>query len=103
MKFADHWAGNAGATVDVFLGRSATLLSMARLPTLALLTVLLLVTGRAAADPLLSGYGGPGGGEQVVLGSTVVGGSGGSGGSSGSASASLRAAPAPAASPALAA
>jgi hypothetical protein len=41
--------------------------------------VLLVPASSQAADPLLSGYGGPGGGEQVVLGSTMVGG-GGSGG-----------------------
>jgi hypothetical protein len=36
----------------------------------------------SASDPLLSGYGGPGGGEQAVLGAeTLGGGSGGSGGS----------------------
>jgi hypothetical protein len=38
-----------------------------------------------AGSPLLSGYGGPGAGEQAILGSTLVGGSGGgAGGSSGS-------------------
>jgi hypothetical protein len=37
-----------------------------------------------AGSPLLSGYGGPGAGEQAILGSTIVGGGGsGSGGSSG--------------------
>lgn len=39
-----------------------------------------------AGSPLLSGYGGPGAGEQAVIGSTLIGGSrgGGAGGSSGS-------------------
>lgn len=38
-----------------------------------------------AGSPLLSGYGGPGAGEQAVIGSTLIGGGGaGSGGSSGS-------------------
>lgn len=37
-----------------------------------------------AAGPELSGYGGPGAGEQTILGSTLLGGQGGSGGSSGS-------------------
>jgi hypothetical protein len=71
--------------------------SMVRAFTLPLVTVLLLAPSSALADPLLSGYGGPGGGEQVVLGATFSGGSGGgSGGSSGSGSTdSIRAAPAP--------
>jgi hypothetical protein len=103
MKFEDHWAGNAAVRVDAFLGKGAALLTMARIPALTLCLVLLLAPGRAAADPLLSGYAGPGGGEQVVLGSTLTGGSGGSGGSSGGGSDSLRAASAPVASPAPAA
>ncbi len=37
-----------------------------------------------AGSPLLSGYGGPGAGEQAILGSTLVGGSGGGSGSGGS-------------------
>ncbi|HEX4115601.1 MAG TPA: hypothetical protein VHY18_06980 [Solirubrobacteraceae bacterium] len=39
-----------------------------------------------AGSPLLSGYGGPGAGEQAILGSTLIGGAsgGGAGGSSGS-------------------
>jgi hypothetical protein len=37
----------------------------------------------AHAGPLLSGYGGPGQGNQAILGSTLIGGSGGSGGSGG--------------------
>ena len=49
---------------------------MARVLTLTFLAVLALPAARAAADPLLSGYAGPGGGEQVVLG-VPVGGSGG--------------------------
>jgi len=40
-------------------------------------------TVASAGSPLLSGYGGPGGGEQAILGSTLLGGSG-SGGSSAS-------------------
>lgn len=41
-----------------------------------------------AGSPLLSGYGGPGAGEQAVIGSTLIGGSGGGAGSGGSGSAS---------------
>ncbi len=37
-----------------------------------------------AGSPLLSGYGGPGAGEQAVIGSTLIGGSGGGAGSGGS-------------------
>lgn len=39
-----------------------------------------------AGSPLLSGYGGPGAGEQAVIGSTLIGGSGGGAGSGGSGS-----------------
>jgi hypothetical protein len=103
MRFGDHLAGNAAVRVDAFLGKGAALLSMARISALFLFLVLLLAPGRAAADPLLSGYGGPGGGEQVVLGSSLTGGSGGSGGSTGGGSESLRATSAPAATQAPAA
>jgi hypothetical protein len=60
--------------------------------TAVLLSVLVLPGAALAAgdDPLLSGYGGPGSGDQAVLGGGVVGG-GGSGGSG--SSSSLRAAP----------
>jgi hypothetical protein len=55
---------------------------------LALATAMLVLapTTAFAGSPLLSGYGGPGAGEQAILGSTLVGGSGegGAGGSSGS-------------------
>jgi len=44
----------------------------------ALLTLTLAPAAAHAEDPLLSGYGGPGGGEQVVLGSKLIGGDGGS-------------------------
>jgi hypothetical protein len=37
-----------------------------------------------AGSPLLSGYGGPGAGEQAILGSTLLGGAGGDSGSGGS-------------------
>jgi hypothetical protein len=59
---------------------------MVRVATLVLGAVVLLPATSHAADPLLSGYGGPGGGEQVVLGSTTVGG-GGNGGNGTSTSA----------------
>ena len=65
---------------------------------IALLILLLVPSVGHAADPLLSGYAGPGGGEQVVLGGGLVGGGGGAGGGHGAAAAtgdeSLRA-PAP--------
>jgi hypothetical protein len=52
-----------------------------RSPLIALLILLALPAAAHATDPLLSGYGGPGGGEQVVLGGGPVGGGGaGSGG-----------------------
>lgn len=69
--------------------------SMVRAFTLTFLSLLLLAPSGAFADPLLSGYGGPGGGEQVVLGSSLVGRSGGSSGSG--TGDSIRATPAPAA------
>jgi hypothetical protein len=47
----------------------------------ALATVLALPAPSLAKDPLLSGYAGPGGGEQVLLGGRLLGGGGGSGGS----------------------
>jgi hypothetical protein len=56
--------------------------------TISLIPTLLAVLIGAApssafANPLLSGYGGPGAGNQAILGSTLVGGSGGGGGSAG--------------------
>jgi hypothetical protein len=71
------------------LRRSSTRTLLATLGTLALLAV-----PAHAADPLLSGYGGPGSGEQTLLGGGAVGGGSGSSGSgSGTAAAnqSLRA------------
>jgi hypothetical protein len=54
--------------------------------TLTLLAVLLSTAPSSAfANPLLSGYGGPGDGNQAILGSTLVGGPGGGGGSAGGA------------------
>jgi hypothetical protein len=48
---------------------------------LTLLAVLMAAaTSAAAASPLLGGYGGPGEGSQVILGSALVGGAGGGGG-----------------------
>ncbi|MFZ1927083.1 MAG: hypothetical protein WAU42_13185 [Solirubrobacteraceae bacterium] len=52
---------------------------------LAAAMLVLAPTAAFAGSPLLSGYGGPGAGEQAILGSTLVGGSGGgAGGSPGS-------------------
>jgi hypothetical protein len=63
-----------------------------RIATVTALVGLLAVAapvGASAAGPLLSGYGGPGTGEQAIIGSTLIngthGGRGGSGGSSGGA------------------
>ncbi|MGA9315033.1 MAG: hypothetical protein WBV77_10435 [Solirubrobacteraceae bacterium] len=65
-------------------------------PALVLATTMLALapTTAFAGSPLLSGYGGPGAGEQAILGSTLIGGSrgggaSGSGGSGGSGRASL--------------
>jgi hypothetical protein len=55
--------------------------------TLTLLAVsMAAMTAAAAAGPLLGGYGGPGEGNQAILGSALVGGAGGGGGSSSSGS-----------------
>lgn len=51
---------------------------------LAAAMLVLAPTKAFAGSPLLSGYGGPGAGEQAVIGSTLVGGSGGGGGAGGS-------------------
>jgi hypothetical protein len=57
--------------------------------TLTLLAVLATVAPSSAfAGPLLSGYGGPGEGNQAILGSTLIGGAGGGSGSSGGSSGS---------------
>jgi hypothetical protein len=57
--------------------------------TLTLLAALLTVAPSSAfAGPLLSGYGGPGEGNQAILGSTLIGGAGGGSGSSGGSSGS---------------
>jgi hypothetical protein len=50
----------------------------------ALLAVTAVLSGSALASPLLSGYGGPGQGNQALLGSTLINGPKGGGGSSGS-------------------
>jgi hypothetical protein len=75
--------------------------------SLILISVLLMLglpAAASASDPLLSGYAGPGGGEQVVLGAGMVGGggggtSGGGGSATATADESLRATT-PAAAPA---
>jgi hypothetical protein len=58
-----------------------------RSPLIALLILLAFPAAGHAADPLLSGYGGPGGGEQVMLGGGTVGGGGGASGGSDAAAA----------------
>jgi hypothetical protein len=51
--------------------------------TLTVLATLVATCSSAFAGSLLSGYGGPGGGAQAIIGSTLVKGSGGSGGAGG--------------------
>jgi hypothetical protein len=86
MTFEELLAGNAHGCNATRLGTSAALYQRSMpLRSLLVLALLLLValpipTARAA-DPLLSGYAGPGSGEQVVLGGGTVGGGDGSGGS----------------------
>jgi hypothetical protein len=70
--------------------------------TLTLLAVFMTATTSAAASPLLGGYGGPGEGNQAILGSSLVGGAGGSGGSSGGSSGSNGAAGSTGSSPSAA-
>ena len=87
MKFVQRQAGNAQGWLEVRLGRvhRPSRFSMPRFTpfvTALLVSALVLPVGARAADPLLSGYAGPGDGEQVVLGATVVG-KGSGGGSSG--------------------
>jgi hypothetical protein len=55
---------------------------------LVAVTAVLLAPVSAHANPLLSGYGGPGQGSQVLLGSALIKGPGGGGGSGGSRSGS---------------
>jgi hypothetical protein len=107
MKFAQRKAGKAHRRHPMRLGR---LLASPHLPMTSLLPrlfismfllLLALPAAAQAADPLLSGYAGPGGGEQVVLGGATVGGgggpkSGGRGGAVATADESLRAPTTPA-------
>jgi hypothetical protein len=105
MMLQQLLAGNADVPGGVAYARPHHRF-MLRAFTLTLTFALLALPGSAgASDPLLSGYGGPGGGEQSVLGAETLGG-GGSGGDGGSGSSgaapvdeSLRAAAAPAATP----
>jgi hypothetical protein len=78
MKFVQGKAGNAQSWSPVRLGtaRGPAVRSMPAhrsLVLLALAGLLALPAGARASDPLLSGYAGPGGGEQVVLGAKTVG------------------------------
>lgn len=66
--------------------------AMRRTALSALVLISIAPASAFAADPLLSGYGGPGGGEQAVLGDELLPASGGGGDSGGS----LKAQPAPA-------
>jgi hypothetical protein len=88
MKFQERSAGKAQESRPRRRGTAG--LSMARLARISTslataLAVCVLLPGAAlAGSPLLSGYAGPGSGEQAVLGGGVVGGSsGGGGGNSG--------------------
>lgn len=77
MKFVQLTAGNAQGWKVSRVGASTLPFSHTmrrRLATLLVLTLALILPAASAhaADPLLSGYAGPGGGEQVVLGSTTL-------------------------------
>jgi hypothetical protein len=108
MKFEQPKAGNAEGRHASRLGIAAVLhsahmapRSRIRIVLVALCALALFAAPARASDPLLSGYGGPGSGEQTLLGGGTVGGSGSSGSGSGGAGAqqSLRATtPAPTAS-----
>jgi hypothetical protein len=73
---------------DPRLGMTRKIWISSALPLVAAVLVMAPTTA-FAGSPLLSGYGGPGAGEQAVIGSTLIGGSrgGGTSGSSGSGSA----------------
>lgn len=62
MKFVQRSAGNAQRWQTLRLG----------VASLTIVLALPFASAAQASDPLLSGYAGPGGGEQVVLGSTTV-------------------------------
>jgi hypothetical protein len=91
MKFEQRSAGNAQKHETARRGAPATPLFhlMNRRPTLliALVLALALPVPAHAADPLLSGYAGPGSGEQVLLGGGKLGGGSGGKGSGGAAAA----------------
>lgn len=77
MTFQQHAARNAQEQPRLSSGNPPTLKCPRPLPRIALLTSLILLALPAASfasDPLLSGYGGPGSSEQVVLGGSSVGG-----------------------------
>jgi hypothetical protein len=89
MTFEQRMAGNAKNSTHASIpalpaSRFRLPIMLSRSPLLfALLALLVLPVSARAADPLLSGYAGPGSGEQVVLGGGTVGGGGGSSGSGG--------------------
>src|SRR4051794_839801 len=95
MKFQQRRAGNAKRRSSTHPGASARLICHTMSHRIPLLTTLLLIALPAGAahagDPLLSGYAGPGSGEQVILGGATVGGKGGGGsGGTGGAAATAR-------------
>jgi hypothetical protein len=98
MRFDHLSARNAQDWFRLGEGSAVRLNAMLRGALVAALAVVMLPATGRAADPLLSGYGGPGGGEQVVLGGAMVNPPGGGDGGGGSGSGSLRATPRPASS-----
>jgi hypothetical protein len=105
MKFVQRSAGNAQTERTPRPGAAWSPVSHRMTHRLTLIPALVLalalpVASAQASDPLLSGYAGPGGGEQVVLGSDTAGSGSGSSSSSSRADAPLKATattPAPAA------
>jgi hypothetical protein len=77
MKFVQESAGNAQTTsslcLDAAMSSIRRLMLSRSLASIAALTCVLMVPAASAhaSDPLLSGYGGPGAGEQVVLGGKI--------------------------------
>jgi hypothetical protein len=89
-------ARNAHGWTRFCAGRSGSRAAKVPVTLLILGALLLLPAGSRAADPLLSGYAGPGGGEQVVLGGALIDPPSGGGSGRTPGSAGLRATPAPA-------
>lgn len=102
MGFKDRSAGNWSFDARRGAPMTRTVVMAFRSALLVAVAALALPTLAHASDPLLSGYGSPGGGEQVVLGSKLLGNGGGGGGGGGptaSAPETLQAAPRPTQTP----